>query len=102
MFDGVIFCLPERDFQGRGVGSGDGLGVARCNGTHGSASEGSSCSSDDDSWAGEPTEDHDGLEAYDMWDDQGDLAKETDPIYLDQLIESKIVARVVHPPEEEG
>lgn len=32
-------------------------------------------------------EEDDGLEAYDLWDDKQDLAKEAAPIYLDQLIE---------------
>ncbi|CAM9509070.1 unnamed protein product [Scytosiphon promiscuus] len=32
-------------------------------------------------------DDGDSLEAYDLWDDQDDLAKVAEPVYLDQLIE---------------
>ncbi|CAM9623584.1 unnamed protein product [Ectocarpus sp. 8 AP-2014] len=32
-------------------------------------------------------DDDDALEAYDLWDDQDDLAKVAEPVYLDQLIE---------------
>lgn len=32
-------------------------------------------------------DDDDSLEAYDLWDDQDDLAKVAEPLYLDQLIE---------------
>lgn len=34
-------------------------------------------------------DDDDSLEAYDLWDDQDDLAKVAEPVYLDQLIESE-------------
>lgn len=34
-------------------------------------------------------DDDDALEAYDLWDDQDDLAKVAEPVYLDQLIESE-------------
>ncbi|CAM9938777.1 unnamed protein product [Pylaiella littoralis] len=36
---------------------------------------------------GAEDDDDDSLEAYDLWDDQDDLAKVAEPVYLDQLIE---------------
>lgn len=59
-----------------------------------SSSDGEYSSSTESSWSAEELglgdgDGDDSLEAYDLWDDQEDLAKVPEPVYLDQLIESE-------------
>ncbi|CAN0453121.1 unnamed protein product [Ectocarpus sp. 12 AP-2014] len=62
----------------------------------GSTSSGSSTDTEGEGYGGDllggggfglGDDDDDALEAYDLWDDQDDLAKVAEPVYLDQLIE---------------
>lgn len=79
-------CVQDKrgDFDGGGGGSD-------------SASEGGGSSYSSEAYTSsreygngdEDSEEEDGLEAYDLWDEQDDLAKVPEPVYLDQLIQSK-------------
>lgn len=81
-------------------GDGDAYSAGgRAHDSSGSSSDGEySSSPTEDSWSADELglgddDGDDSLEAYDLWDEQDDLAKVPEPVYLDQLIERECSRR---------